>query len=71
VLEGANVDLLADRTAILPESLGLKSGLTKDHAKRNAKHGGGYLVLVEGLHHLHCLVSVLISFQLMFYLAPR
>ena len=29
-------DLSADRTAILPESLGPKSGLTKDHARRNA-----------------------------------
>src|SRR5881398_2125865 len=50
--------------------MGPKSGLTKDHARRNTKYGGGYLVLVEGLHHLHCLVSYIISFQLMFYQAP-
>lgn len=54
-----DVALLTDNTAILPESLGMKSGLTKDHAKRNAKYGGGYVVLVEGLHHLHCLVSLI------------
>ena len=62
VLPATNTDPLPDRTAILPEALGPKSGLTKDHARRNAKYGGGYLVLVEGLHHLHCLVSVLVSF---------
>ncbi len=50
---------LADKTAVLPESLAFKSGLTKDHAKRNANYGGGYPVLVEGLHHLHCLVSLI------------
>jgi hypothetical protein len=55
-----DVALLTDNTAVLPESLGMKSGLTKDHAKRNAKYGGGYVVLVEGLHHLHCLVSLII-----------
>lgn len=33
------------------------SGLTSAHVQRSQKYGGGYFVNVEGLHHLHCLVS--------------
>lgn len=58
VLPETDVHFLADRPAILPESRAFKSGLTKDHGRRNSKYGGGYVVFVEGLHHLHCLVSV-------------
>jgi hypothetical protein len=41
---------------VLPVQVGVESGLTKDHVQRKKKYGGGYLVNVEGLHHLHCLV---------------
>ncbi|KAK3386123.1 hypothetical protein B0H63DRAFT_450107 [Podospora didyma] len=34
---------------------GIKSGLTDAHVQRSEKHGGGFFVNVEGLHHLHCL----------------
>jgi len=47
---------MKDRPLVLPEELGAKAGLTKSHGQRNKKYGGGYLVNVEGLHHLHCLV---------------
>jgi hypothetical protein len=35
----------------------LASGLDPDFVHRADKHGGGFLVNVEGMHHLHCLVS--------------
>jgi len=41
---------------MVPDELAAKSGLTKDHARRKSKYGGGYPVFVEGLHQLHCLV---------------
>ena len=41
---------------IVPEGqLAEKSGLTKDHARRAKKYGGGIPVFVEGFHQLHCL----------------
>lgn len=43
------------RASIIPESEGPASGLSKHHARRSDKYGGGYFVNVEGMHHLHCL----------------
>lgn len=49
--------LLADRAGVISVEEGLRSGLTSAHVQRSMKYGGGYFVNVEGLHHLHCLVS--------------
>jgi hypothetical protein len=46
-----------DRPVVIPDSLAAKTGLTKDHVRIKEKYGGGYPVLVEGMHQLHCLVS--------------
>lgn len=43
------------RASIIAESEGPASGLSKHHARRAEKYGGGYFVNVEGMHHLHCL----------------
>ncbi|KAL5594743.1 hypothetical protein BROUX41_001657 [Berkeleyomyces rouxiae] len=34
---------------------GLRAGLGPGHVQRNQKYGGGFVVNVEGMHHLHCL----------------
>ncbi len=47
----------ADRAGVISLEEGLRSGLTSAHVQRSAKYGGGFFVNVEGLHHLHCLVS--------------
>ena len=39
----------------MPEDLAIESGLTKDHARRAKKYGGGVPVFVEGFHQIHCL----------------
>jgi hypothetical protein len=49
------VDLCIARASIIPLSEGLASGLAKHHVQVSEKYGGGYLVNVEGMHHLHCL----------------
>ncbi|KAB5585655.1 hypothetical protein GE09DRAFT_1071466 [Coniochaeta sp. 2T2.1] len=43
------------RAGVIPYDEGLRSGLTSAHVQRSPKYGGGFLVNVEGLHHLHCL----------------
>ncbi|KAH6652197.1 hypothetical protein BKA67DRAFT_350226 [Truncatella angustata] len=43
------------RASIIDEFEGVASGLSKHHARRAEKYGGGYFVNVEGMHHLHCL----------------
>ena len=40
---------------IVPEEDAAKSGLTKNHARRSKKYGGGIPVYIEGMHQLHCL----------------
>lgn len=40
---------------MIPLSEGPASGLTPHHVQVSEKHGGGYFVNVEGMHHLHCL----------------
>ncbi|CAG9985172.1 unnamed protein product [Clonostachys byssicola] len=34
---------------------GLASGLDESYAQRSPQYGGGFIVNVEGMHHLHCL----------------
>jgi hypothetical protein len=46
-----------DRSLALPASEAAESGFRPDQVKINEKYGGGFPANVEGLHHLHCLVS--------------
>lgn len=46
-----------DRASRVPADKALRSGLAPDQVKIQEKYGGGYPANVEGLHHLHCLVS--------------
>lgn len=48
---------LVDRALRLPEDSAKAAGLNENHIRIKKKYGGGYPVNVEGLHHLHCLVS--------------
>ncbi|KAK1828687.1 hypothetical protein QBC39DRAFT_264567 [Podospora conica] len=43
------------RSTVISYDEGLKNGLTPAHVQRDEKYGGGFLVNVEGMHHLHCL----------------
>lgn len=51
--------LSADHPGIISYKDGLASGLQPSFAQRAEKHGGGFVVNVEGMHHLHCLVGIL------------
>lgn len=46
------------RAGVISVDEGLRSGLSPAHVQRAEKYGGGFFVNVEGLHHLHCLVSI-------------
>ena len=50
-----------DRHIAVPSNLAEKSGLQPNQVQISEKYGGGYPANVEGLHHLHCLVSSLIE----------
>ncbi|KAF0644777.1 hypothetical protein NXS19_002086 [Fusarium pseudograminearum] len=43
------------RPGVISYKDGIASGLTDAHVQVNAEHGGGFIVNVEGMHHLHCL----------------
>ncbi|VUC21311.1 unnamed protein product, partial [Clonostachys rosea] len=43
------------RAGIISKEDGLASGLDSSFVQRADKYGGGFLVNVEGMHHLHCL----------------
>ena len=47
-----------DHAARVPAKEAQRSGLAVDQVKIKEEYGGGYPAHVEGLHHLHCLVSV-------------
>ena len=49
---------------MVPEDRGSEAGLDPSAVKVQKSQGGGYLVNVEGLHHLHCLVSLSSKFIL-------
>lgn len=51
-----------DRAGVISPEQGRLSGLTSSHVQREDKYGGGFFVNVEGLHHLHCLVSKITIF---------
>ena len=48
-----------DRALRVPAEEAAQSGLSRDQVQINPKYGGGYPANVEGLHHLHCLVSMI------------
>jgi hypothetical protein len=50
---------ILDRPGVISYKDGIASGLTDAHVQINPKHGGGFIVNVEGMHHLHCLVWTL------------
>lgn len=54
---GRNTDRREDRAGLIAAEDGPRSGLTSGHVQRADKYGGGYFVNVEGMHHLHCLVT--------------
>jgi len=43
------------RAGVISVQDGLASGLKSSFVQRSDKYGGGFLVNVEGMHHLHCL----------------
>ncbi|UQC81636.1 tat pathway signal sequence [Colletotrichum lupini] len=43
------------RAGVISIEDGLKSGLDMSFVRRSEKHGAGFFVNVEGMHHLHCL----------------
>jgi hypothetical protein len=45
------------RAGVISVQDGLAGGLKSSFVQRSDKYGGGFLVNVEGMHHLHCLVS--------------
>jgi len=53
-----------DRAGVISEEEGRRSGLTDAHVQVSEKYGGGFIVNVEGMHHLHCLVGSLPLFDL-------
>lgn len=47
-----------DRAGVISKEDGLASGLKPSFVQRSERYGGGFLVNVEGMHHLHCLVCL-------------
>ncbi|KAM0428614.1 hypothetical protein ACHAPT_006975 [Fusarium lateritium] len=43
------------RPGVISYKDGIASGLDHSFVQRNPKYGGGFIVNVEGMHHLHCL----------------
>ncbi|KNB04823.1 hypothetical protein FOXG_06833 [Fusarium oxysporum f. sp. lycopersici 4287] len=43
------------RPGVISYKDGLSSGLDDSFVQRAPQHGGGFIVNVEGMHHLHCL----------------
>lgn len=46
-----------DRPIVVPLDEAGETGLRRDQVRVEDIHGGGFVANVEGLHHLHCLVS--------------
>lgn len=49
--------ITTDRPSAVPEIYAELSGIPSGHVRVSPKYGGGFIANVEGLHHLHCLVS--------------
>ena len=47
---------IVDRPSVIPEEDFEKYGIHQGQVKKQASQGGGYIVYVEVMHHLHCLV---------------
>jgi hypothetical protein len=47
-----------DRPIVVPLEEAEESGLRSDQVRVDDIHGGGFVANVEGLYHLHCLVSL-------------
>jgi hypothetical protein len=47
---------IVDRPSVIPEGDVEKYGLQPGQVKRQASQGGGFIVYVESMHLLHCLV---------------
>jgi hypothetical protein len=45
------------RSVVIAEDEAKRTGLRHDQVKVSQEYGGGFPANVEGLHHLHCLVS--------------
>lgn len=60
ILQYHNTIIPLDRGIRVPEKDAEQSGLTADQVQINSKYGGGYPANVAGLHHLHCLVRLII-----------
>jgi len=54
---GLNLTGALDRSVVIPEKEAGQVGLRPDQVKISQEYGGGFPANVEGLHHLHCLVS--------------
>ena len=52
--------LYSDMTMQVPADLAEKAGFTKENnVMINEKYGGGYFAIMEGIHHVHCLVRLI------------
>jgi hypothetical protein len=56
-------DNVIDRAVAVPHDEALKAGILPDQVKIREKYGGGFPANVEGLHHLHCLVTESARFE--------
>lgn len=50
--------MVSDRSVVIPPEEAEETGLRPDQVKVSQEYGGGFPANVEGLHHLHCLVSL-------------
>ena len=48
--------LIVDKPSVIPEEDVEKYGIHRGQVKKQVSQGGGYIVYVEVMHHLHCLV---------------
>lgn len=49
---------MVDRSVVIRPEEAEETGLRRDQVKISQEYGGGFPANVEGLHHLHCLVSL-------------
>lgn len=49
---------MVDRSIVIRSEEADEMGLRRDQVKISQEYGGGFPANVEGLHHLHCLVSM-------------
>lgn len=54
--------MYSDLPAQIPYSIGIIGGLSDRNVRTQDKYGGGFVVHLEALHHLHCLVCNIFLF---------